>query len=416
MKIFKNYYILLSVVLCIFPTMLFSQNNTSSPYSYFGIGDLSNVAHGRNMALGGTGYALRGNGHINLKNPASLTAIDSLSVLFEMGVFGKTTQNTANNNTGVLYDGNLSHVTLAHRINSRIMVNYGLMPYSNIGYYFRTVKAAEGDLTGVISDWNGSGGINKYFGNVGLKITKNISLGGNASMYYGPITQSIKTTALAVPENPALFTQNTKYFGLSFQGAFQYVQPIGKKGSGITIGGVFSPAQLFYGQSTVEVNQFYNSSLAVIYRDEDDTEIYNVPMNYGGGFSYIHRGKVLLTFDMELSPWSQNNTKSYIDRQVYSAGFEILPRRSFDYLKNCSYRFGFRYDTGYFTVRNYPITDTRFTVGMGLPVFNSRSTVNIAFEAGQRGFDNAGLIRERYAQVSVAFSFHDYWFVKRKFD
>lgn len=416
MKTIKNKFILTVFVVLVLPLLCLSQNNTSSPYSYFGIGDLSNVAYGRNLALGGAGFAMRSPGYINLKNPASLTGIDSLSVLFEMGVFGKLTQNSTSNKTDQIYDGNISHLVLGHRITPRFMVNYGLMPYSDIGYNFRTFQSVEGELSSVVSDWKGSGGINRFFSGIGYKVFDKLSLGIDGSFYYGPISKAISTVSSAAPGNSSVLVLNTKYIGLSVRGGIQFTTPLGDKGSNLTIGGVFSPEQFFYGTTTANLTQYYSSVSYLIYSKEDRTQRYKIPMNYGAGIGYTYREKYFVTFDYEASPWSQANSRDYVDRQVFSFGLERMPQRSFDFMKRCSYRIGFRYDDGYFKTRNYEVSDTRFTMGLGFPISNSNSTVNVSLEGGQRGTINAGLIRERYMKLTVAFSFHDYWFVKRKFD
>jgi hypothetical protein len=40
--------------------------------------------------------------------------------------------------------------------------------------------------------------------------------------------------------------------------------------------------------------------------------------------------------------------------------------------------------------------------------------LNVTLEAGQQGTTQMGLIQERYLKMTVAFSFQDYWFLKRK--
>ena len=52
------------ILIIIFSISVFvtsAQNNTNSPYSIFGIGELEHTDGGRNMGMGGTGAALRSN-------------------------------------------------------------------------------------------------------------------------------------------------------------------------------------------------------------------------------------------------------------------------------------------------------------------------------------------------------------------
>ena len=416
MNFTKNIFRLLTLLLMVLPLVCASQNNTSSPYSAFGAGDLSNVAYGRNLGLGGTGFALRESSFINIKNPASLTAIDTLSMLFETGVFGKVTQNTSNQSSVIAYDGNITHLMMGHRYTPWLMGSYGLMPFSDIGYNFRTYKSVEGEGSDVVSDWNGTGGITKFFYALGFKINKNFSLGSELAYYNGPVQVKRTTTAMVQPDNTTTYFFNSNYSGFSFNGAFQFTTDFCKKGTNLTLGGVITPAQKFTGKSVEVYNQSYGSSATQVYSKESNASPFNIPMSYGGGASFIYKGKFLLTSDYETALWSQNNTREYIDREIYSFGVERLPQASLKYFDRCSYRAGFRYDTGYFTARGLAVDDTRITIGMGFPIQKSRSTLNLTLEAGQRGTTGMGLIRERYTKLTLAFSFHDYWFIKRKID
>ncbi|MCF8361133.1 MAG: hypothetical protein K9G70_00780 [Prolixibacteraceae bacterium] len=428
MRYKTRYSVVLLIMISLFASFADAQNNTSSPYSVYGVGDLSSVAYGRNVGLGGTGLALRSRNSLNLKNPASVTAIDSLSVLFETGVFMKYTETESNELLNSYEDGNLSHIALGHRYTSWLMGTYGLMPYSDIGYHFITEKSVEGEETQAVTTWEGSGAINKVFYSLGLKINKNFSIGSEVAFYYGPIKQERMTRARIETDpktgfkefssNYTTFSTNSRYSGFSVKPAIQYTADLGEKGSNLTIGAVYSPKQLFLGESEYTVQQIYGSSStsSTVFIDDPSVDPLNIPVSYGAGASFTYRGKYLATADYEEETWGAGNSSKYKDRQVYSFGVERLPQSSLNYFERCSYRAGFKYDTGYLTVNRYDITDIRFTLGAGFPIRKSRSTLNVSLEAGQIGKVGSGLIRERYAKISVAFSFHDYWFLERKID
>ena len=59
---------------------------TRSPYSKFGFGLLNDNASSAQRAMGGVGYAMNSGRQINVMNPASYAAIDSLTFLFDMGL------------------------------------------------------------------------------------------------------------------------------------------------------------------------------------------------------------------------------------------------------------------------------------------------------------------------------------------
>lgn len=410
-------YILSTVALVLISIFSLAQNNTSSPYSAFGIGDLENVAYGRNLAIGGTGYGIRDSKYLNLKNPASLTSIDSLSMLFEMGTFIKLTQNSTNEYNNYYKDGNLSHLAMGHRFTPWLMGGFGIMPYSNIGYSFKTIKSIESENSPVVSQWKGTGGINKLFYSVGLKMGNYFSLGGEAAYLYGPINEERKSIAAVQSDSPTAYSTNSRYSAFSYKGAFQFNTNLGKKGTNLVLGGVFSPAQKLTGKSMVTIEQTYSSSTVItVYSDEDKATPIFMPMSYGGGGSFTWRGKYLVAADYEIFNWSANKPKEYIDQTIWSVGLERVPQNDRKFFKKCSYRMGFRYDSGYFMSKGKAIEDGRFTIGIGMPLRNSKSTVNFSLEAGQRGTTSLGLIRERYTKMSLAFSFHDYWFIKRRID
>lgn len=406
----------LIVIMFLIPFYSNGQSNTSSPYSKFGIGDLASVAYGRNLALGGTGYGLRDMYFINLKNPAAVTAVDSMNFLFEMGVNVKTTRSDAVEHDEKYWNGNLTHIVASHRINRSLMASYGLMPYTNIGYRLRTMKVVEGDETFALTDWEGSGGINKLFLNLGLKLSEKFSLGGEFAYYYGPVTESRKTWTLKQSSNPSFYHTSTKYKGASFKLGGQLNIPINTNGSNLNIGGAFSTGQRLWGKSEILIQQQYGSSAidSIYYYEDNATSVFS-PMSYGVGFGLTLKGKYLLAGDIEMADWrTVNDDKAYIPQTIYSLGFEILPANKQSYFSRCSYRFGYRYDSGYIQTKGYDIDDIRFSVGLGLPIQKSASMINVSFEAGQRGTEKLGLVRERYSQLTVAFSLQDFWFIPRK--
>ena len=61
-----------------------------SPYSVFGVGQLHQPGTAWNRSMGGVGIAARNNRYINILNPASMTARDSLSFMADFGLCGST--------------------------------------------------------------------------------------------------------------------------------------------------------------------------------------------------------------------------------------------------------------------------------------------------------------------------------------
>ena len=69
----------------IFIFKVYGQDNIGTPYSVYGIG-LQTENAGPYNAMGGVAAAMRDNGNINYLNPASYTAVDSLTFMFDGGI------------------------------------------------------------------------------------------------------------------------------------------------------------------------------------------------------------------------------------------------------------------------------------------------------------------------------------------
>ena len=65
---------------------------------------------------------------------------------------------------------------------------------------------------------------------------------------------------------------------------------------------------------------------------------------------------------------------------------------------------------------NQQINDFGITFGVGLPMYRSSSTINIAAEIGRRGTKKNNLIEEKYAKLNLSVNLHDLWFIQRRYD
>ena len=106
--------LLLTILL---PGVAIAQNNTNSPYTRYGYGQLADQSFANSKAMGGIAYGLRDGSHINPLNPASYTAIDSLTFLFDGGFSMQNTNFSSDTGIShfrqVLQKSNISSVTFA---------------------------------------------------------------------------------------------------------------------------------------------------------------------------------------------------------------------------------------------------------------------------------------------------------------
>ena len=116
--------------------MMMAQNNTNSPYTRYGYGQLEDDCFSRSQAMGGTSIGLRTKNAINSTNPASYSSIDSTSFIFEMGVSGLLSNFHSGNAQNTSFTGNLDYIALQSPITKWMGLSAGLIPYSHVGYNY----------------------------------------------------------------------------------------------------------------------------------------------------------------------------------------------------------------------------------------------------------------------------------------
>ena len=126
----------------------------------------------------------------------------------------------------------------------------------------------------------------------------------------------------------------------------------------------------------------------------------------------MRKGFFTAGFDFERSDWQEVEFSNVYfqtrNSNRYSFGVEFP---SFGLNKGTTkmwfYRFGGEYRQSYLLVNNTPINAGIFTVGAGIPLKGSLSTINVSLELGQIGTTNKGLIRERFIGIHLDMSLRD---------
>ena len=414
---------LCALLLTMVTGMAIAQNNTNSPYTRYGYGDLSDQYFGNSKAMGGIAFGLRDGAQINALNPASYTAIDSLTFLFEGGVSLQNMNISGGGQKLNAKNSSFDYLAMQFRLHRRLAMSIGLLPFSNVGYTVGEVQSGNGTTTS--KSFTGDGGLHQLYAGIGVKVLKNLSLGVNASYFWGDITR--RTTVLFPGEDAYSFIQE---MGLSISdykldfGA-QYTQELGKKHS-VTIGAVFSPKHKLNNDYTVMTQ---NSTTTTT--DMDAT--FELPNTFGVGFTYNFDKRLTVGADYSLQQWSKakfglNNvsdprvsedfeeTYAFCDRQKISVGAEYIPNlvgRS--YLSRIKYRAGAYYTTPYYKIdgkkasREYGVT-----AGFGLPVPRSRSILSISGQFVRMKGLETNMVNENIFRVSIGLTFNEVWFFKRR--
>ena len=291
------------------PVLLLAQfnNNTTSPYSRYGLGDLQPYNFGRTTAMGGATFASRNAQQINAANPASYTSVDSLAFLFEFGVIGKFS-NFSNDITSTnANDVNFRYFAMSFQIKNWLATSLGLMPYSDVGYDVEVTQSAEivGD---VLHKYYGTGSLSKAYWGFALDPAENISFGLNVNYIFGSLTQNAEQYALQISD----FDNLQKYenirvsdFGLTF--GFQGTLPI-KENESITLGAVLESKPkytAFYSDLTRKIisgTGGYHDTLNI--QNEEKASI-EFPLTVGLGLSYVKQNKLEINADYYHQAWSK---------------------------------------------------------------------------------------------------------------
>ncbi|MCD8166507.1 MAG: hypothetical protein LUE93_10560 [Bacteroides sp.] len=177
-----------------------------------------------------------------------------------------------------------------------------------------------------------------------------------------------------------------------------------------TLGATYSPEQ--------KLNQNYWQQRGS--NKEDINTTFGIPHQLGIGVAYEYDKRVTVLADYTLQKWSdveyRGITDYYCDRSVYAAGVEFLPdpfKRK--YFSRVKYRLGGYYSDPYYKIKGERATkEYGISAGIGLPMLQSKSVVNVSAQYVNVSAQLPGQVDEKYLKFTVGLTFNETWFVKRK--
>ena len=174
---------------------------TSSPYSMFGIGELTTGSNGANAGMGNVSIGMRGKKLVNMDNPAGLSGVDSCRLLAEVYAFAKWEKYYSGGNENKSFTGNFSGMSLAGRIVPHWYAGVGLMPYSAVGYYFQTEQELEGSPGDYYtSTFMGNEGFSKFHLTNAFLLFPSLSVGMNIGYVFGNMSNIETQSSMEVSE------------------------------------------------------------------------------------------------------------------------------------------------------------------------------------------------------------------------
>jgi long-subunit fatty acid transport protein len=410
-------------VFLFFTLISFAQQGTSSPYSFYGIGDVKFKGTAENRAMGGlTIYS--DSIHLNFQNPASYSNLKLTT--FSLGGTYLTTDLSTNNQSEKARRTAVDYLAVGLPL-GKFGVGFGLMPYSSVGYNIQSNIAATATNPEEIKQYSGTGGINKVFFGVGYALTKKLSVGIDYSYNFGKIQtysfRFIEGIQYGTREkNLSDITGGTLTAGLNFN------TPINKKLNGFA-SVTYSPDSKLSSLNSRNIATIqYSSSGAEILVEPLDVDVANtnltIPSKLAVGFGLGQNKKWMLGTEITFQKSSGmgnrfndiNNVNYENSTRFALGGFYIPNYNTFSkYYEKIIYRGGVRYENTGLIINNMSVKDYAVTAGIGLPLMGVFSNINVGLEYGQRGTTSANLVQENYTNISIGFSLNDKWFQKRRF-
>ncbi len=406
-----------------------------SPYSVFGIGNISKEGTAYNKSMGGVGIATRNKRFINIMNPAAVTARDSLSF---MGNFGLTQSNNIYKQGDIKSAHNtfnISDFVMSFPIYKSSAFMVGITPYSDMGYDFSHVitdKNIIGNTGSITYDSYGIGSVYQIFAGAGVTFWKRLSLGAEVLFMFGNLDKVTNMNFSDASYRSLNSGNKLTVRGITGKFGLQYEQKLGGNVSMI-LGATYRMGSKVRGYATDY--RFATQSSVV------DTLGYNVDTlkkaglqfadEIGVGISIKGGEKWSAEFNYTRSDWSKSGMDSAVGfssvgesvfsttvSNSYRAGFEIVPNRNDVryYFRRCAYRAGVYYDQAYYKLDGNNVNSIGMTLGITLPVYKWYNGISLGVDFGQRASKRNNMIRERYATFNVGFNIHDIWFQKPRYN
>jgi len=123
-----------------------AQNNTSSPFSMFGIGEIESRDYGRTTGMGSVGIGIQSENFLNRRNPAALSGMDTLRFVLDVSASMKFSEFITKIHNNKTNNFNIKSLAAGVRINKRWTSSIGLSPYSNVGYKINDLQFEESTL------------------------------------------------------------------------------------------------------------------------------------------------------------------------------------------------------------------------------------------------------------------------------
>ena len=417
----------------------FSQG-ISSPYSFYGIGSLNFNGTTENRAMGRLSI-VTDSIHMNFRNPASFTGNDLKAfnnegrlVKFTVSVGNSDINFKTNNTSAKSTTTNFDYLGLSVPM-GKFGVGFGLMPHSSVGYKLESLD--ENDL--IKYKYSGKGGLNKVLLGFAYQLSESLALGINFDYNFGNIQNN--SVEFLYDDNLDPLDYHSREANRSDLSGFNY-------NLGITFKPMLSNVIQLHSAITYSPDynlksENYRTFASIVINSSSGEEFpineINVDLESLGlkdtRLSMPSKTSIGLGFG-KLRKWFIGSEFTYVNTSVFKSdlinidntsyedgstisfgGYYIPDYSSFkNVLKRIVYRSGIYFEKTGLIINNESIKEFGMTFGIGIPVGNMFSNLNLGIEVGKRGTTDANLVEEKFANIKMSLSLNDRWFIKRKYN
>ena len=392
-----------------------AQTASMTPYSKVGYGLLSDNASSIQRSMGGVGYAMQNGRVVNAMNPASYSQVDSLTFLWDVGVDLTNLWSKENGKSGYNFGGGLDYLTGQFRITKRFGGSLGLVPYSTVGYTFGN-KLKNGE------EYRGGGGsLAQLYLGAGYELFKGFSLGANVAYMFGTIANTT-TVMLTNNSSSTVFNRTMEVRDWNMQLGLQYAFNVGKSGR-MVLGATYQPNKSLHGHTWGNTYDTQDAKYDTVSYTNMAGK-YEQPHSIGVGVSYEWDRRLTAELDFTYQKWGdvkyyplpgfEEANMHFDNRWKAAAGFQYTPGRRGSYVGAMAFRVGGFYNHDYMNINGNNVRDYGASIGVGLPVPNGKTTVNIGLEWKHRYSAPTLLIKEDYLNITIGVNINEMWFWKNK--
>lgn len=424
---------MLGAALFLLGGMAATGQNINSPYSRYGIGDLTPNQNMLTRGMGGASTAYADYQSVNYANPASYGHLQSVTY-----DFGAEISNVAIRSLNPVRkfsnaSPNISYINLGLPLKKAggWGLVFGLRPISRINYkVLRNERIQMGAGSDSVSTvFEGNGGSQQVYLGTGGK-WKNLTFGVNAGYLFG--IKDFSTRRAFMNDTVTYLKSNhqtkSNFHGFVVNAGLQYDLKFSEKMRGrLGVQGTWQ--QNLKGTRDI-IRETYNYdangaefTIDSVFGIRNQEGIVNMPSSYSAGFLLERLGKWMLSMDYLTTKWSEysyfGDKDQVNDNWELRLGGQLVPNGGQKYWSNVAYRAGFSYGKDYVQLGEQ-LNRWTFSFGAGLPMrrvayTNQFSIINTVVEIGQRGNVNS-LVRENFFRLGIGLSMSDVWFIKRKYD